>query len=371
MRCKWTEGLLVLCMGVVLLHAAYTQTVRKYSNEFLAIGIGARSLAMGNAAIVSSPDATAVYWNPAGILEIKSDAQLSLMHAEYFAGLAKYDFGGVVIPTDSSSAIGAGLIRFGVDDIPNTLYLVDANGNINYDRIQSFSVADYAFLFSYARKLPIEGLSLGGNVKIIYRRVGDFAHAWGFGLDAAVKYQVRQWTLAAVARDVTSTFNAWTYTLSQDVVDVFTITGNEIPQNGLELTLPRVILGATREYKVGRKGNFSLMPEVNAELTFDKMRNTLIKSDPISIDPRAGIECSYKKIVFLRVGVMNFQHYQDIYNFKKLSFQPNIGLGVNIKNFIFLDYAYTDIGNVSIALYSHVVSLSVNLNKNGKKTTQI
>ena len=43
-------------------------------------------------------------------------------------------------------------IRFGVDDIPNTLNLVDADGNVNYDRITYFSVADYALLLSLAKK---------------------------------------------------------------------------------------------------------------------------------------------------------------------------------------------------------------------------
>jgi hypothetical protein len=72
-----------------------------------------------------------------------------------------------------------------VDNIPNTIELIDADGNINYDRITSFSAADYAFIFSYARKLAVPGLTIGGNAKVIYRKVGDFASAWGFGLDAA------------------------------------------------------------------------------------------------------------------------------------------------------------------------------------------
>ena len=71
------------------------------------------------------------------------------------------------------STLGVSFIRFGVDDIPNTTDLIDQNGNIDYDRITSFSAADQAFLIDYARKLGVPGLRLGGNAKIIYRRVGS------------------------------------------------------------------------------------------------------------------------------------------------------------------------------------------------------
>ena len=96
----------------------------KYSNEFLSIGTGARAKAMGNSFVAIADDATAGYWNPAGLLRVKSDLQLSLMHAEYFAGIAKYDFGAVAFPIDTMSTIGFTYIRFGVDDIPTHIPIV-------------------------------------------------------------------------------------------------------------------------------------------------------------------------------------------------------------------------------------------------------
>ena len=68
----------------------------KYSNEFLNIGVGARSLAMSNSVITSSQGAMSGYWNPANLSNSKKDIQIGLMHAEYFAGIAKYDFGSIV-----------------------------------------------------------------------------------------------------------------------------------------------------------------------------------------------------------------------------------------------------------------------------------
>ena len=63
------------------------------------------------------------------------------MHAEYFAGIAKYDYVGGVSRINDSSSLGVSVIRFGVDNIPNTLELIDNDGNIRYDRISSFSSA--------------------------------------------------------------------------------------------------------------------------------------------------------------------------------------------------------------------------------------
>lgn len=334
----------------------------KYSNEFLAIGVGARSLSMSNSVIGSVNDVTSGYWNPAGLMGLGQDLQVGLMHAEYFAGIAKYDYGSVAKKIDSSSAFGISIIRFGVDDIPNTTELIDANGNIDYDRITTFSAADYAFIASYARKLGIEGLTVGGNFKIVHRKVGDFGKSWGFGLDVSAQYKYKEWLFGAMARDITTTFNAWSYDLSEEMINTFAITGNEIPENSTELTLPRLLLGAGRNFKLGEK--FTLMGEVDLDMTFDGKRNVLIKSNFMSIDPHMGLEAGFKNIVFLRAGLGNIQKVTEIDNTQSTIFQPNIGVGLKIKR-ISLDYALTDIGDQSVALYSNIFSLKFDISKNG------
>ena len=292
---------LLTIIVLMLLFPALKGQVAKYSNEFLAIGVGARSLGMANARIAASDDVTAGYWNPAGLVHMASDMQIGLMHAEYFAGVAKYDYAGFAMEIDSMSSFAASVIRFGIDDIPNTTQLIDDQGNINYDRITTFSAADYAMTFSYSRKSNIKGLSFGGNVKIIYRQIGDFAKAYGFGLDAGVQYHLKKWRFGAMGRDITSTFNAWTYNLSDETKEVFEATGNEIPDNSLELTLPRLLLGAARNFKISN--SISAIVEADLDFTFDRKRNTLLKSNPVSMDARVGTEFTYKQIVFLRGGI--------------------------------------------------------------------
>ena len=173
---------------LVLSTPAYSQVVRKYSDDFLEIGVGARGLGMSNAQVATANDVYASYYNPAGLVNIPNTIQLGFMHNEYFAGIAKYDYLVVAIPvTPKKRVIGFSFYRFGIDDIPNTLFLIQPDGSINYNNITSFSSADYAFMFHYAEALPIPGLSIGGSVKVIYRQIGNFAKAYGFGIDAGLQ----------------------------------------------------------------------------------------------------------------------------------------------------------------------------------------
>ncbi|MEO9869302.1 putative type IX sorting system protein PorV2 [Ekhidna sp.] len=331
----------------------------KYSNEFMNIGVSTRSFGMGFTAVSFVDDVSAGYWNPAGLNKIKSDHQLALMHSSYFGGLANYDYAAFATSVDEQSKIALSVIRFSVDDIPDTRFLIDVNGSINYDNIQFFSSADYGFIVSYARKLPLfGGIDAGGNLKVIHRTVGNFSKAWGFGFDFGAQKEINKWKLGVVARDIVGTFNAWSHNTAE-VEEVYALTGNDVPINSVEITLPRVILGGSREFDITDK--FAVMASVDLDMTFDGKRNTIIRTGLISIDPKAGAEFDYKKMAFLRFGVNQFQQIKDFDGSKSWTFQPNLGLGVNIKE-LTIDYALTDIGDLAPGLFSHVFSIKVDFN---------
>lgn len=351
--------LIILLSGCLSMTYAQVATP-KYSNEFLSIGVGARAFGMANAQVGVTSDVTSAYWNPAGLVEIENKYDVGLMHAEYFAGIAKYDYVGVATPLDSNSHLGITAIRFGIDDIPDTRNLFDENGNINYDNVQFFSTTDYAFLLSYAKRTKLlGGLQLGGNFKVIYRNIGDFANAWGFGLDVGAKLKKDSWVFGANFRDVTTTFNAWTFN-TELLEDVYAQTGNEIPSSSIELTLPKLLLGTGKSWLI--KGKYGILAALDLDVTFDGKRNVLIKSDPISIDPHAGVELDYKKIVYLRIGIGNYQRIKDFDGGTYGAVQPNFGVGVKIKS-VMIDYALTDVGNVSEALFSNIFSLKVSFDE--------
>lgn len=355
------KKLVAILFCFVLTYISWAQTA-KYSNEFLSLGLGARGLALSNTMTSIADDVTAAYWNPACLSNMKKKYELSLMHAAYFAGIANYDYAGIGYKIDEQSTVAFSYLRFGVDKIMNTTELIDNQGNIDYNRITYFSSADNAFLLSYAHNFKkVDGLSIGGNAKIIYRRIGDFANAWGFGIDAGIHYTQKGWHVGAVLRDATSTFNAWNYHLSDQVIDVFEQTGNEIPENSLELTLPKLLIGGGKYVELGK--GFNATFALDFDFNFDGKRNSLIRSKVVNIDPHFGMEFAYKNIVALRAGIGNFQQETDFAGKKRTSLQINLGIGVCIKNIVTIDYALTDIGDLSIALYSHIFSVKVGLDR--------
>ncbi|MDE1192741.1 MAG: PorV/PorQ family protein [Arachidicoccus sp.] len=348
-----------------------------YTNEFLNIGAGARAMSMGNATVASVNDATAGYWNPAGLAFIRNVPTFSVMHADYFSGIAGYDFFAAAIPMqDDKRTIGITALRFGVDNIPNTLTLVDPqSGQFNWNNISSFSASDYAFLLSYGQVLKNTEdiqMSFGGNVKIIYRSVGSFGHAWGLGIDAGFQAVTPTWRVGVTARDITTTYNSWSYSFSDDEKEELLLAGNIVPSSHTEITQPGLIIGGGYNFVFSPK--FSLLAESNLHVTFDGKRNTLISSKPISIDPNLGLEANIADKVFIRGGISNFQQgisdADSTNQKKKWIFQPSIGAGFHIGNVI-IDYAFVNLANQSNSLYTHVFSLRLDLEKKSKKLSFI
>lgn len=338
---------------------AFSQTVRKYSNEFMNIGVDARAFGMSNAVVASTEDVNSGYWNPAGLVHLE-DKQISLMHASYFANIASYDYGAFAMPLDEKSAVGFSIIRFGVDDILNTTQLIDDQGNIDYNRISLFSTADYGFTFSYARKLPLDGLNYGVNAKIIRRVIGDFASSWGFGLDAGIQFKTKNdWQFGVMVRDITTTFNAWAI----DEEEFATIQGAVEGQNqdlpeSTEITIPKLQLGMSKNFVFHY--DYTLRTELDLNFRFAET-NDIISSSSTSITPALGLEFGYIDMIFVRGGVGNFQNVTQLDGNESVGFQPNIGVGFKYKG-IYVDYALTDIGDQSAALYSNVFSVKLDWN---------
>lgn len=335
----------------------YGQAVRKYSNEFMNIGVDAAALGMANAVTASTADVNSGYWNPAGLIHLE-DHQLSLMHANYFANIAQYDYIGYASPIDDRSAWGISLIRFGVDEILNTTELIDSQGNIDYNRISLFSTADYGFTFSYARKLPVPGFQYGVNAKIIRRIIGKFADSWGFGFDVGLQFEKKDWKFGLMVRDITTTYNVWNIDEKeyQKIADAVPGQNQELPES-TEITAPKVQLGLSKKFII--RYDYSIMAAANVNMRFAKT-NDLISTDFFSVNPALGFEFGYTDLVFVRAGVGNFQNIEQLDNTEKVGFQPNIGLGFKYKG-IQVDYALTDLGNQSAALYSNIFTLKVDL----------
>ena len=336
-----------------------SQNSSKYSNEFMNIGVDASSIALSGSVVSSIDNVNSTYWNPAGLTNLE-DNEISLMHSNYFANIANYNFVAYASPIDNRSTIGFSIIRFGVDDILDTTQLIDDQGNINYDRISLFSAVDYGFTASYARTLMNDNISYGINAKIIRRLVGDFATSWGFGFDFGLQISMKNgWKFGLMARDITTTYNSWSFDDDKlnDIQTAMEGQNQEIP-NSTEVTIPKIQFGFSKILDFNY--NYSLSTAIDLMMKFDQT-NDIFSTKSLSVSPAIGLELGYIETVFLRFGIGNFQNDLDFDNTENLTFQPNFGVGF-IYNDIQVDYAFTDIGDQSVALYSNVFSLKIDFN---------
>ena len=349
------------------------QSSRKYVNEFMYVGVGARQFGMGKTGAAGTTDVYSTYWNPAGLAEQTDKIQVGFMHNFYFQNIANFDYLTLGIKASKDRAFGFSVLRFGVDGILNTLDLI-RNGEINYDRVTTFSAADYAFVGTYAQQSrPVRKtgvmVSWGGNVKLIHRKVGEFATAWGFGLDAGFKIRdyKGKWGLGINARDITTTFNSWNFTFTNNQKDILYLTGNTIPKNSLELALPRFNAGGFYRFT---RSKFELLGEANLEITTDGERNTLLKTGLLSADPRLGLEAGIREDakkfrLMVRAGVSQFQRETRSNGSYGITMQPSTGIGVEIDR-LKLDYALAGFGGSGAGLYSNIISLSIGINSQSK-----
>lgn len=340
---------------------APAQIIRKYSNEFLNIGAGARGLAMGGAVISSQNDVYSPMWNPAGLLGVERDWQAAAMHAEYFESIAKNDYLAYAKPLDNAGGVfGVSIVRLGVDNILNTTQLIDSEGNIDYDKITKFSQADYAAILSYAfHPNGNQRLDVGVNAKLVYRNVGKFATGYGFGFDLGAIYHLDSgWNIGGMIRDVTTTVNFWTVNQNELSAVVNGEEFNPAPKDKLEITLPKLNAGASKNFEITQ--SLELQPEIGINVDFAKTA-ALLSTDFASITPYAGAELKYNKLLFVRVGVNRFQSITDIEDLKrKVSFQPSAGIGIQYRG-LTLDYAITNSGIGGSNFFSNFFSLKLDM----------
>lgn len=371
---------ILFTFGVLFLHTTLvnSQEKRIYVNEYLNIGLGAQGLAMGGALSAHSGDVYSTYWNPAGINNVDASAEVGLMHAEYFAGISKYDYAGAVLPfNNNKSKLGVSFLRFATDNIPYTIDYVQPDGSFDDSKLKEISAGDYAFFFTYAQKLDKISNSnwnhnIGVNGKLIFRNVGKMANAWGAGLDIGYQTAYKErLKIGVMLKDITTSYTSWSFNLTDREKTVFYQTGNEVPIQSYELMMPRINLGVGYNFIEPGKA-VQVYGELGFDITTDGRRNTLVQTDVISGDPKAGLELSYKNVLFLRGGINNFYQTFDnadtTHSNKYTTFQPSVGVGFKLKA-LSIDYAFTSLQMQDNPLMSHIVSLKVSFA--GKKKAKL
>ena len=330
------------------LYAQFTS----YSNDFLNISTNAQAAALGNSYIAQAKPAHAALWNPANLVSDSTKYQFAITHQNLFGQEASLDFfSSTYYKNTTGFSISA--LRVGVNNIQNTLNIKDSLGNFDFNRIEYFNTADYALFLGIARKSLKNNFSWGITTKLIFRHIGTFAHAIGFGIDAGINHQINNWKFAISLKDASGTYSFWKINENnwpQDVLDSIIPPDFQM----LEIAPQKLIIGVFKNFIL--PSNFEISSEINFEAAFFNQQNTIISSPTISILPKIGIEGNYKHIFFLRMGLNDFQEFETIDKNKIYTQKLNLGFGFKVKS-IQIDYAISNIANSNLLASSHLFSL--------------
>ncbi len=327
---------------VACLVGSSTAHATKYAGEFLKAPVGARAIGMGGAFTAVADDATAPWWNPAGMIYLPY-REVIPQHAEKFGKLVNHDFLGGVLPLGGASgrqsALGVALLRLAVDDIyvtprpgelapgqflddgtdgqPSTFDPDGSEGDGKWqagERILDIdlyraSSNDMAALFSYARQNGSHW-GFGGSVKFVRQSIpdtipGEHVTSFGAGLDAGLLYMpMDAATIGVTVHDLTTTWLSWS--------------------NGIrELVRPTIDTGVAFNFFPADK--HALTWAVDVGWGFEGRRlDSQVKLGTVTADLRTGLEYWYNNTFALRSGA----------NAKDLTF----GAGVRYKH-LGVDYA--------------------------------
>lgn len=297
----------VYILIILMLVVSYTKAA-KYAGEAFSLGVGGRGLAMGGAVIAGPFDATAAYWNPAGLNRL-DNRYVAAMHAETFGSLLNHDY---VTYIDARTRNKSVINAFGF-----YLYYL-GGGGIKITSLNEFnrpyvvreeSHGDYLLATAIAGRLSSK-IDFGITAKIIYRDIGT-ENGYGLTMDAGMLYQFNRYlNFGLMVTDVTTGFIRY----SGETFDDGANTESIYPT-----VKPGFMLEYTYTYFTGR---FAM----SGDIKFEGIKYAAqYWSGSVSLDTHYGWEIGYKDMVFGRFGF-------DIGRF-------TAGGGIDIKH-ITVDFAY-------------------------------
>ena len=274
--------------------------------QFLKIGVGSRATALGESFVAVANDASALYWNPAGLVQFDQD-QVMFSHNQWVIDIY-HDFLGAVYHLDATNAVGVAFTSLSTKDIPVTTEFAP------FGTGEYFSYGDIALAVSYSRRMT-DKFSFGGTVRYIEETL-DKLKMRGVMINLGTYY----WTGLGTTRFAVAVSNF----------------GNQLAPDG------KVVLIGKREksdwqsfspptiFRIG----FAFEPYQNEDNKFTTSIQLNHPNDNKE-NVATGIEYSWKNIVYIRGG----------YKFNTDEQNYSFGFGVNIPiriAYCMVDYSFSN-----------------------------
>jgi hypothetical protein len=290
--------------------------------QFLKIGVGARATAVGDAFAAVANDASALYWNPAGLTQFATNEVL-FSHANWFMDI-RHQFLGLVYHTSEDDAIGVAATVLHMDDMMVTTEFAP-RGTGDY-----FTFRDLAVGLSYSRKLTTQ-FSFGVTVRYIHETM-DVLTMHGVLVDLGTYY----WTGLGTAR-----FSA-----------VITNFGNRMSPAGTVVLQNGTSVSSFQEFAPPTMFRFGfaiepIMNETHVLTTSLQLNHPNDNSENVGF----GAEYTWMRMVSIRAGYK--------LNVEEQAFSFGAGLSASVSALqVGLDYCFipsTNLGDV------HRISMSLKL----------
>ena len=209
-------------MWIILPTIQFASENGGYAGSFLRMGLGARSISMGNTGVAHPMNAYATFYNPALLARAK----------EYLVGLSysflsldrKYEFISFSMKVPPGAGFSIGWIKSGVEGLESYNSIGEPTGEI----YQSAN----AVYFSFGRSFS-DHLSVGVSLKILFEFINDGTEEFdysssGVGFDIGVNYKINDdLMLGMLVKDINSKFKANTDKLFDrggTTIDKFPVT---------------------------------------------------------------------------------------------------------------------------------------------------
>lgn len=313
---------LLICLAPTLLLAQVQRTsyagrgkVGTTGLQFLKIGTSARAVALGESFIALANDASAMFYNPAGMNQC-TQREVIFTHTQWPAEIS-YEYLGGLIPVPKIGVIGVQAAVLSTGDMKRTVPYVGWTG-------EYFSANDWLVGISYARMLT-DKFSVGGTLKFVAEWL-DGSHVSVFAADVGTLFDVG--------------FRGIKFGMT---ISNF---GPNAKYHSEEFSLPI-------NFKFGALADVF-------QLGLHRMQATLEGSHPSdNLEQVAlGVEYSFGKYFALRGGYRMFVQLEELDQVIKVDAShevnvdeplegPSFGLGLNLpvgNTAMRLDYAYSDFG---------------------------
>ena len=300
--------------------------------QFLKIGVGARGVAMGESFVAVANDVSALYWNPAALVQFTQD-QAMAAHTEYLVDI-KHEFFGVAWHLSTQDAVGASFTSLHMKDMEITTE-TQPFGTGRY-----FSFGDIAVGLSYSRKMT-DQFSFGATVKYVEETL-DVLKMRSVMVDIGTWY----WTGLGSSRFAVAIANF----------------GSDVAPKGTVTQFSGARVSSFQSFSVPTEFRLGLaMEPVQSD---DQMLTTSIQlnhPNDNAENVRFGLEYSYRKTFFLRAGIKRTIGQQFLGEDLTSEESFTLGAGVLVPmglSVIGADYAFANFSRLGTV---HRISLSFTL----------